>query len=323
MTSRRSARMVAAALAAAVLLAPQTLGAQEERGEAPPAPEASETPRPPALAFRMQAGGSFLGVAIEDVDAEDAERLRLPEERGALVTRVMDNSPAARAGLQEGDVILRWNEERVESVAELRRLVRETPPGRAVGIRVFRDGGRKRVEATLEEREEGAFFRGSLVPREMEEKVERRFERARTQMKRAGRHLREEHLDEHMEHLRDRLHDMRHRLEDLDLEVHGFRIGSRRLGLRLQPLTDQLAAYFGVDEGGGVLVASVQKGSPAEGAGVRAGDVLLSLAGEEVDGPSDAAAALMGAEEGEVEIVVFRDGERSTLTARLPERGDR
>lgn len=322
MTSRPSVRTAAAALAATVLLAPHPLGAQQEE-EAPPAPEASDAPRPPALAFRVQAGGSFLGVGIEDVDAGDVERLRLPEERGALVTRVMEDSPAARAGLREGDVVLRWNEEPVESVAELRRLVRETPPGRTVGIRVFRDGGRKRVEATLEEREEGAFFRGSIVPREMEEKVARRLERARTQMERAGRHLREERLEEHAQHLRDRLREVKHRLEDLDLEVHGFRVGSRRLGLRLQPLTDQLAAYFGVDEGRGVLVASVRKGSPAERAGVRAGDVLLSLAGEEVNGPSDAAAALMGAEEGEVEIVVFRDGERSTLTARLPERGDR
>ena len=81
-------------------------------------------------------GGGYLGVYLEDVDDEAARRLGLPEEEGALVEDVVDDSPAADAGLQKDDVIVGYNGETVESVAELSRLVRETPAGRTVTLDV-------------------------------------------------------------------------------------------------------------------------------------------------------------------------------------------
>lgn len=88
-----------------------------------------------------------------------------------------------------------------------------------------------------------------------------------------------------------------------------------RLGVTLRSLTPQLADYFALGERGGALVASVLDDSPADAAGVRAGDVLLSVDGREVASPADAAAAVARAS-GDVEVRILRRCEERMLTAR-------
>src|SRR5712691_1015664 len=88
---------------------------------------------------------------LEDVRAEDVARLHLPEERGAVVKDVSKGSAAEKAGLKEGDVVLSFQGEKVWSAAQLRRLVREMPPGRHVSLEVSRAGAVQRLAATLEE----------------------------------------------------------------------------------------------------------------------------------------------------------------------------
>ena len=83
---------------------------------------------------------SYLGIGVVDVDAERAKALNLKEERGAEIKSVAEDSPAAKAGLKEGDVVLEYNQERVEGMEQLVRLVRETPPGRQVALSVWRNG---------------------------------------------------------------------------------------------------------------------------------------------------------------------------------------
>src|SRR5918912_4361364 len=80
----------------------------------------------------------YLGVEIEEVTREAVGRLRLREERGALITRVTADTAAAKAGLQKDDVIVRWNGEPVESTRELSRHIEETPAGRTVKLGVLR-----------------------------------------------------------------------------------------------------------------------------------------------------------------------------------------
>ncbi len=94
-------------------------------------------PHARAYAYHFGAGGSWLGVSIDDVDAERSQELGLQETAGAEVKDVHSGSPADEAGLQAGDVILRYQGTRVEGARQLTRLVRETPSGRTVTIEVF------------------------------------------------------------------------------------------------------------------------------------------------------------------------------------------
>ena len=105
----------------------------------------------------VMGGGSHLGVRLEDVGREDVARLKLSEERGALVKSVEGGSPADKAGMKAGDVIVRYHGESVMGASQLARLVRETPPGRTVPIEVVRDGAAQKVTATLGGDRRGAF----------------------------------------------------------------------------------------------------------------------------------------------------------------------
>jgi serine protease Do len=95
--------------------------------------------------------GTYLGVGVVDVDAERAKALKLKEARGAEVTMVNEETPAAKAGIKVGDVILEYNGQPVAGTKELQRLVRETPAGRQVKIELWRNGAPATVNATVEE----------------------------------------------------------------------------------------------------------------------------------------------------------------------------
>jgi serine protease Do len=95
----------------------------------------------------------YLGVVIQEIDQQLAESFELPEVRGALVSEVSKNSPADKAGLKTGDVILALDGETVESVSMLRNTIALTPPGETVSLTVWRQGGKKTIQATLGELE--------------------------------------------------------------------------------------------------------------------------------------------------------------------------
>jgi membrane-associated protease RseP (regulator of RpoE activity) len=94
--------------------------------------------------------------------------------------------------------------------------------------------------------------------------------------------------------------------------------GRGRLGIVAQPLTGQLAEYFGTKDG--VLVSSVREDSPAARAGLRAGDVITSVDGEPVESPSALARAAAQAKEGELTIAYVRDRKSAEAKVRLPAR---
>ena len=77
--------------------------------------------------------GSYLGVDTRDVTPDRLAPLHLKDERGVEVTMVDQDAPAGKAGLKEQDVILTLNGTDVQSVEQLRRMIRETPPGREIG----------------------------------------------------------------------------------------------------------------------------------------------------------------------------------------------
>src|SRR5471030_1269481 len=78
--------------------------------------------------------GSYLGVDTRDVSSDRLARLHLKEETGVEVTLVDQDAPAGKAGIQEHDVILSINGNKVESVEQLRRMIREVAPGRTISV---------------------------------------------------------------------------------------------------------------------------------------------------------------------------------------------
>src|SRR5271170_1830441 len=84
--------------------------------------------------------GSYLGVDMRDITADRLATLHLKDERGVEVTMVDQDAPAGKAGLKEQDVVLTLNGTDVQSVEQLRRMIRETPPGRTVTLGISRSG---------------------------------------------------------------------------------------------------------------------------------------------------------------------------------------
>lgn len=306
---------------AAVTAAPGAGGAQEEDAETGQEVE-REMERTVVVGPGSRVGqGGWLGVRVDDLDRAAADSLGLDEVHGARVLGIGEASPAAEAGLREGDVIVAFDGEPVRSVAALVRLVRETPPGRDVQLRLLRDGSPRTVDVTVGEREARSFsFLTMPGMRHMEIHVpdglsEERMERLR---------LRLEEADEGREEAMKRLREHMGRLDSLRGGDGFYRFhvgGGPRLGVRLASISDQLAEYFGVGERGGVLVSSVQEGSPAESAGLQAGDVIVTFGDEEIGGIGELMEAVHAAEAGPVTVTVIRRGEERSVTVDLPEHG--
>ncbi len=227
---------------------------------------------------------AWMGVRLKDVTPEKARELKLPGEYGAIVAKVEPDSPAAKAGLAANDVILEFAGERVRGVAQLGRLVRETPPGRAVNLEVSRDGQQRTLTVKLESH--GEEFYGSWVrpmppmPRVTVPKV-----------------------------------DVFPNAPGFDFDYFGFGPSQSRLGISTIDLTAQLADYFGVKQGKGVLVREVKSGSPAEKAGLKAGDCIVRADDAEIDTVGDLRKAL-GSESGEKKehtLTVVRDRQEQAL----------
>jgi serine protease Do len=95
------------------------------------------------------AGGTYLGVSLAEIDANRAKELKLKEDYGVEITRVEDGSPAEKAGVKPGDVVLEYNGQRVEGMEQFGRMVRETPAGREIKLTISRDGAPETLTAML------------------------------------------------------------------------------------------------------------------------------------------------------------------------------
>lgn len=230
-------------------------------------------------------GRSYLGVDIRDIDKDRMTALKLKEESGVEVTLVDGDAPAGKAGIREHDVILQYNGTPVESEEQLRRLIRETPPGRTVTLGISRDGNPLKISVQLAEHSKvvtEVFPRVQLTPR----------------------------MD---------LSELPNRM---DIPV--FALYSNALGMQTENLTRQLGEFFGVKDGEGLLVRSVEKGSAAEKAGIKAGDVIVRVGDEKLSDRSDLARILSKHREGgKLAVGVVRDKKEQTLTVDVPQRGSR
>jgi serine protease Do len=96
----------------------------------------------------------WLGVGIQGVTSELAKSFGLEKAEGALVSQVFEGTPAEKAGLKQGDVILEFDGKKIEEFGDLPRTVASTPVGKTVTIKVFREGTVLSLEATIAEMEE-------------------------------------------------------------------------------------------------------------------------------------------------------------------------
>jgi serine protease Do len=243
--------------------------------QAPPAPPTPPVPPAPALApmppmqgvLRLMAtNGSYLGVGVRDVDAERKKALNLKEERGAEITSVQEDTPASKAGLKTGDVVLEYAGQRVESMEQFIRLVRETPAGREVKLVVVRNGAQVNLTARPENgrnRLESGIRLMSPMPA--------------ISIREFGR--------------------------TMDTPRAAMYWKSGTLGVEVEALDRQLAEFFGVKEG--VLVRSVAKGSSAEKSGIKTGDVIVKVEETKVTTPREVTAAIQAARSGNDKAIVI------------------
>ena len=233
-------------------------------------------------------GGSYLGVQTEDISKENFAKYGLSTVRGVGVDKVVENSPAAKGGLRNGDVILKYEGEEVANVRKLSRLIAETAPDHAARLTVLRDGGEREFAVTLGKREMSPLFSNGNFSFENLPNL--------STIPRAGRNF------------------PLPPLTGGDANGFVFRGGAnRQIGVGVTPLTKQLGEYFGVTSSGGLLINSVRENSPAAKAGLKAGDIIVEIEGGKVETMADLIRAVNEKKEGGVSLTVVRDKNRQTI----------
>jgi serine protease Do len=270
-------------------------------------PEPTKQPEKPEKIAKGQVfsfqfdGGSYLGIEPQEVTKENFGKFGLSSVRGVAVEKVVENSPAAQAGLQAGDVIIKFEGEEIESVRKLSRLIAEIAPDHQVRLTVLRNGSEQEFTATMGKRETPAVFNGNF-------KMEN-FPNIQTMPK----------ISE-----LPKMPDMP-KVEVLPPNAkgdtfiwkgdgEGFFFGAnRQIGISVSSLTKQLGEYFGVSDGKGLLVSSVRENSPAAKAGLKAGDIIVEADGKEVRNNMDLIRALNDKKEGDVNLTIIRERNRQTI----------
>jgi C-terminal processing protease CtpA/Prc len=232
-------------------------------------------------------GSGWLGVEIGEVNAEKAKDLKLAEVRGVEVLDVEPDSPAAKSGLKQHDVITRYDGQAVEGAVQFRRLVRETPAGRNISLTISRNGGTQEISVELGDR--SAFYE-----KKMKGKM-RDFGNAYV--------LSDPNFDFHT--------DAPMVLGDMDNRAPS-------LGISAEDLSGQLGDYFGAPNGAGILVREVRSGTAAERAGLKAGDVIVKVNGKPVGSLSELRQQLRDkSDEKTVSLGILRKGSEMSVAVTI------
>jgi serine protease Do len=254
----------------------------------PADPPADTRAKTEAHRIAMQRGSSYLGIAVVEIDSDRAKALHLKEERGVEVTCLDPGSPAEKAGLKAGDVVLEYNGEHVQGGEQFIRLVRETPAGHTAKLVVWRNGANETLTAAVGQRPPGAFafqFNGEDFTQEMPPMPPT---------------------------------PVMPSIQIPDIPRSFMTWGSPVLGIESETLNPQLAEYFGVKEG--VLVRSVTANSSAEKAGFKAGDVIIKVDGEKVTTPREISSILQaGRSRKTLPVTVVRRQKEVVLNVMLEE----
>lgn len=251
------------------------------------------------IALPSKSSGAMLGVYLGDINDERARDLKLSEARGAVVGKVEDGSPAAKAGLQENDVILTFNSQKVNNPAQFNRLLTQVSAGVVVTLGISRDGVSQTIRATLGQRATSQRSQNNNVYATAEAYLQAANERTKEadEARRRGDEKEVVRLESEARDFR-RLSDEARASVDKDISEgrlanspSSLRLNNNvtaaryQLGVRISPLNEQLADFFKVKEG--VLVNEVRVGGVAESAGIKAGDCITAVNGEQVTSLTD------------------------------------
>lgn len=221
---------------------------------------------------------AFLGVHLgKGLDDELRESLKFKGSGGALIDGVVKDGPAAEAGIEDGDIIIKFGGQSVEDESSLRKLIGATKPGDQVDIIVFRDGEERKFSVKMGETPETEAF---------------------TWFDQPWKCMPYKYMKSRGECCSDRAW----------------------MGVEMQKLTEQLGQYFKVKDGKGVLISSVVDDSPAQKAGLKAGDVIVKMGDEGIAARSDVKEFLCEKKAGdEVVVSVIREGKTKDLKVVLAE----
>jgi C-terminal processing protease CtpA/Prc len=219
-----------------------------------------------STAKSKESGRAWLGVSLQDVTPRLAREEELPVKSGALVQDVAEGSPAEKAGVHEGDVIVSLNGKEIDDGEALVDAVGDLQPGSKADLVIVRKSGKTTLSLTLGKQASRTRSFSFSVP-------------------------------------------------DVP-PVPRIRIITHQdmLGMSLTALSKQLAEYFEIPKGRGVLVEEVEEDSPAAKAGLKAGDVIVSIDGSTTKDPDDVAEALGDASStAKVPVDVIRKGKSMTM----------
>jgi S1-C subfamily serine protease len=236
----------------------------------------------------------YLGVDVRDVSGDQMSALKLKDPHGAEITLVDHDGPAGKAGLREHDVVLQLNGQAIQGVDQIRRMLRESPPGKTVVLLISRDGQQMTVTAQManwDEVERQAWQRHLTMPEPSYTPAPSESDYQPDPVPQAAP------------------------------PVHGGNSFMGRMlllnpsytGAMLEMMSKQLADFFGAPNGAGLLVRSVAPNSPAEVAGMRAGDVVVRANSQTVASTKDWTKAIEASKGRPVTVVVMRDKKQTTL----------
>lgn len=229
----------------------------------------------------------YLGVDLRDISVDRVGDLKLKDTGGVEVLAVDHDAPAAKAGLRAHDVLLEMNGQPIESCGQLRHTLNRMPPGRSVAFLVSRDGKPLNVTVQLADRailQHEAWSQHFNVPDPSEPAASNAAESFVGPPPAGGSHF-----------------------------LGTLIPSSLYVGADVNPVHAQLADYFGVKRGTGLLVENVDGDSPASRAGLKAGDVILKVNADSIVSRNDWLKAIHRYRGQVIEVTLVRNKQEQTV----------
>ncbi len=243
-----------------------------------------------------RSGQGYIGIETRDISEEQVGELKLKDAKGAEITNMDHDGPACKAGMRMHDVILQMNGLAIEGGEQLRKMLREVPVGRSVSFLISRDGQTQTMTMTTADRRTvglQAWEQHYSVPAPGPSGVVRG-----NSFLDSGKTATATAQKEH---------------KDL-LGTETIVLSSSFTGAKLEVMGQQLADFFGATDGAGLLVRSVDGNSPADEAGMKAGDVVVKINSIPVANGTDWTKTVHDNKGKPVPVVVIRDKQEKTLT---------